>query len=674
MTMQESRKFSVHPAVIFQVIYAQAGTLSKAVLECLMNSVDAEASEVTVDVTNTGISIKDNGRGFQTKEQIEQWFEVFGFPHQEGDRIYGQFGMGRGQLWAFARTVWYTNEFVMDVDIKARGLDYTLSLSDKPYKGVHIAGQFYEALSNVELEAFKRELVELAKYLQIPVKLNNKTITQSMKDEKWTHETDEAYILLKPNSREMAVYNLGVLVRKYHAHSFGGVGGLVITKPGVRLMLNMARNDVLISQCPVWKKIKPYIVQTAEKERPANKRLGVEELQSIAMAAVASECPAETLASVKLVTNVSGKSETLGDFLDHANVGNCNGLLCAAPRGNKRGVKLHERKLAYVLSEETLERFGVSTVSEFVEQVRSLLEPFAAAQYQPVANRWFSWHQDTSILKAEVLPARDVYAAAPTLAAEMAYQANLRNRVMSVSDEFDFASRNLKETHELVKPKNATERFLLQFAQRVTNLARDIVSTELGERLDYREAFLGDSEVAQAWTDGQRWVAYRTDMVKNLSKGFSHWVLLMNLAVHEFLHHNADLDSHMHDEVFMERYHECMLGVSYQKNLDSLMTCYALFLAGCEKKDIRRPKTALVCADKLGIEVDRVAAQVQEIEQADSPPTPLQAPASAAVTLPELGLSGTGLEAFKVDSSLSTEEFIARAEAFLTRVRQELAG
>jgi hypothetical protein len=122
-TNKEKRQLSVHPAIIFDLIKGQAGSLGKAVLECVMNSVDSGSTRVTVDITNRGVNIQDDGRGFQSRKEIEDWFEVFGFPHEEGDgRIYGKFGIGRGQLWSFCSTIWRTNTFEMSVDIKKSGL------------------------------------------------------------------------------------------------------------------------------------------------------------------------------------------------------------------------------------------------------------------------------------------------------------------------------------------------------------------------------------------------------------------------------------------------------------------------------------------------------------------------------------------------------------------------
>ena len=83
----ETRRFSVHPEIIYSLIKAQAGSLGKAVLECCMNSIDAQATRLDVAIDANTITIKDDGQGFRTREEIEQWFEVFGFPHAEGDRV-----------------------------------------------------------------------------------------------------------------------------------------------------------------------------------------------------------------------------------------------------------------------------------------------------------------------------------------------------------------------------------------------------------------------------------------------------------------------------------------------------------------------------------------------------------------------------------------------------------
>lgn len=84
----ERQTFTVSPHIIYSLIKAQAGTLAKAVLECIMNSVDAGATSLQISVTSTGLEVIDDGKGFRSREEIEACFGVFGFEQKEGDRTY----------------------------------------------------------------------------------------------------------------------------------------------------------------------------------------------------------------------------------------------------------------------------------------------------------------------------------------------------------------------------------------------------------------------------------------------------------------------------------------------------------------------------------------------------------------------------------------------------------
>lgn len=612
--MQEQRKFTVHPAVIYQVIFAQAGTLSKAVTECAMNSVDAGATELSITIDSEHIQIADNGKGFQSKSEIEQWFEVFGFPHEEGDRVYGQFGMGRGQLWAFAKTTWFTNEFVMDVDIKNKGLDYELTTSGTPYKGVLIKGTFYEKMSNTELEIFKRELTELCKYLQIPVTLNGKPLTCDVKAEKWTHETDEAYILLKPTSREMAVYNLGVLVRKYNSYALGGVGGIVVTKPGVRLMVNMARNDILLAKCPVWKKIKPFIVQEAEKSRPANKRLSEDEMESIALSLASGEYDRKSVAELKLVTTVTGRSMSILDFME-TYPREYNYLVTVAPKSHQVSVKVHERKMGFVLADLVLARFGVSTIAELFAIFESAIAQYVMQKQEsdPWASSKFE-NPGYSMLGYECLAPKDILSSTPYLKSEMHLKAIREARIVGITDDYLWVGRSIRESHELVKPKNDKERLCCSAAGSISSAALAVVGNYLEERIAYRQVFIGQSETAVGWTDGATWVAYADKRVFALASGFEHWLSLLNVAIHEYLHNEADLDSHMHDEVFMERFHNCVTSHHYTKAVSRLMAAYSNFIRQANLKGIKLSVEVLRDADKLGIDASKPVEEELDTE------------------------------------------------------------
>ena len=145
----EKRKFTIDPDIIFSIIKAQTGSLDKAIAELIMNSIDAGATKVELEITDTNFVIKDDGKGFKSKTEIIQWFERFGTKHVEGDAKFGRFRMGRGQALSFAKTVWESGVFRMEVDIKGKGLDYELHEVDENITGCTIKGTFYKPISQM---------------------------------------------------------------------------------------------------------------------------------------------------------------------------------------------------------------------------------------------------------------------------------------------------------------------------------------------------------------------------------------------------------------------------------------------------------------------------------------------------------------------------------------------
>lgn len=258
--MEANRKINIHAAAIYQVIKAQAGSLQKAMAEAVMNSIDAFASVVSVKITPSGFVIEDNGQGFRSVEEIATWFESIGFPHDsENHRMYGKFGMGRAQMWAYASTVWYSNQFKMDVDIKNKGIDYTLSsVSEKDaFKGTKIVGKFYNPMSNSDVDSCVANLSSLLLYAPGLINVNGHPVNKNPELESWTMETKEAWIRYDSSMPGMLIYNAGVLVRncwkgEYHPE----FKGVVISKADYPLSLNIARTDILTNECLVWKEIK----------------------------------------------------------------------------------------------------------------------------------------------------------------------------------------------------------------------------------------------------------------------------------------------------------------------------------------------------------------------------------------------------------------------------------
>ena len=514
----ETRRFSVHPEIIYSLIKAQAGSLGKAVLECCMNSIDAQATRLDVTIDANTITIKDDGQGFRTREEIEQWFEVFGFPHAEGDRVYGKFGIGRGQLWSFASTVWRTETFSMDVDIKQRGIDYRLTEGLPRVKGVEIVGKFYTKLLTSERTAFERELADLALYAQIPLTLNGKRINKDPSKEKWDHDSADAWVKTTDGG-QLAVYNLGVLVRRYPGHYFG-CGGTVVTKPGVRLAVNMARNDVLVAECAVWKRIRKMLQSKSdERIRTKRARMTEVELQNIARRFVEGEIGYCDVEDAKLITDIVGRGHSVATLLG------ANGRLplTTAELGSRMGEHAHCRKLAFVVSPQTLERFGV-------ESVGGLRRVLSAALGQSKSTAWLKECVD------RLRVVEDVQKAVPTLR----------------------EGHDVLKATELDKAEKAALRALQHMAYDICSSMRN--GGIIGSQARDRELWLGVSEVSEAWTDGETKIMVERGQLALMHEGIGGFAGLANLLVHEYLHDTADVGSHTHDQEFYARYHEATCG------------------------------------------------------------------------------------------------------------------
>jgi len=141
----ELRRFKMHPKLLMDVIRRQAGTLGKAIVEGVQNSIDAQATGVDITTERGRVVISDDGGGFPSRDEIEKFFEVFGQPHDASERkVYGTFRMGRGQMFAFGRNQWRSGQFAMEVDIEKFGLDYQLHAGLEAAPGCRIEIALYE--------------------------------------------------------------------------------------------------------------------------------------------------------------------------------------------------------------------------------------------------------------------------------------------------------------------------------------------------------------------------------------------------------------------------------------------------------------------------------------------------------------------------------------------------
>lgn len=517
----ERRKFRMDPNLLWSVIKSQAGSIGKAILELAQNSVDASSTRLDVTLTNTHLTVQDDGKGFSSRKEIEDFFETFGTPHQAGDSIFGKFRMGRGQVMSFTRNIWTSGEYSMKVDIKGMGLEYDLVKLDSPVAGCRIEGELYNPLKSSELIRLVDELRELCKYLPIPMFVNGERISKDPATMKWTHEDDDAYYLIRDNARSMEVFNLGVLVRHYYSGEFG-VCGMVISKQ--QLQVNFARTDVLVGECEVFKRITAKLKQMAKSEddekTPRNNEAAREfKLDAMLTGAFESDVEfVEAVASAKVITDFSGKHMSIMGLYT-ASVGNGRGI-CAPWVSSQKADRVHQKKLAVVISPKTAERAKGLSFVEMLQRIEKNLKAFGSG----------SAERSASYVNKLIQAVKDVEV------------------VGAMIDD----SRTIVALKELTKEERLVLGVLNKLGHYFASAAEQSKVRKLG-------VFVSDA--ADGFTDGSSMVFINRKFLKiggaagNILVGFDR---LKALMLHEYLHDAEDITGHSHPAEFYESFHQKM--------------------------------------------------------------------------------------------------------------------
>lgn len=517
--------FTMDPNLLVSVIKSQAGTLSKAILEGIMNSVDAGASRIDVTLTTEEFVIEDNGKGFTSEEEIVNWFGRFGTPHVEGDAVFGRFRMGRGQLMAFASTTWRSGPFSMTVDLEKTGMAYGLHKHPEVHKGCRIEGKLYNPLMDYRLRDLLTELKKYVAYMPKPVYVNGELFGASAARLKtWTFEDDDAWYKVVQDSDELLVYNQGAYVETMGAWRLGA-GGIVVSKRP--LEVNFARNSVMEDTCPVWKKIVLKLAGVVLAKLSHAKKLSDGERKFLARRlSTLKRFPNELWKQVKVLTDPSGRHLALKDLKNYtrfAYVSEQDSFACA----------LHRENSTFVVTDMLLTRFGCCTLEEWLKQIQELDPNLLGEGFEVVST--------DELLKQGL-------GSAKTLAT-------------------DGLSR--KERAALAALTWLNQELALQL--RMADLTRN-----------HREILVGthDSGRFVAWTDGKSYITVNKRHLKLLDRGLDGVLEWLHTLVHEYMHDTDDSESHSHDVVFYRKFHDALfanqglnLGILTVQGLRSYLDC-----------------------------------------------------------------------------------------------------
>jgi hypothetical protein len=539
----EQRAFAIDPALLYSVIQSQAGTLEKALLEGVMNSVDAGSTRVAVSLTETQFVIRDNGRGFRSREEIVKWFETFGTPHQEGDATFGRFRMGRGQMMAFASTVWQSGAFQMTVDIRESGLGYGLATLSPSAAGCSVVGQLYQSLTEARRQETEEAFRKLVAYCPVPVELNGKVVSIRPEKAKWGAEDDACWLQLDPDARELLVYNQGVLVKSMPGWRFGSGGVVVSRRP---LKVNFARNDILEYECPQWELVRAAIERGVMARLSSRKQLSDDQRAFLARKVLGNRDGLDHHGlTAKIFTDVQGKHVALVDVLA------AKSIAVESASRPQLSRAMHDSGTALVLSRKSLDRLGATSLDDLVERLSRVPDVSRAGLAQ---------------LDIDKLPFRTA------------------------------GPKDRELPREVLHPKETA-------ALR----ALDEVNAFIGAWLQSRgwadrtrELRVGVRAGAVAWTDGAHYIYAHRKYLRQLERGLDgagYWVATL---IHEYCHDTDDSESHDHGEVFYAKYHE------WTSNPSAPMMRAALRLQAAyvrELRALRQPAGRLLTKQLKGTDI-----------------------------------------------------------------------
>lgn len=531
--------FELDPEIIQHIIHSQAGSIGKAIIELVMNSVDAEATALRLTMTKEGFNCADDGRGFASRNDVLRYFGRFGTPHQEGDATYGRFRLGRGQIMAHAKTQWTSNAWLMTVDTRTMGYNYDLEDLGESLPGCTIAGTWYEPLNDLELMSAVQEVRDLVRYTRISVELNGRVITRDPAAEKWDFEDENAYYRVKEEG-SVALYNQGVLVRHDPSHLWGA-GGLIVTKKAIAL--NVSRSEILRKTCPVWKAIAKVFGPLADEvSGKVGEHRKTEARREKAARSLLSGDPhlSDIFWKEEVITLLPGKRHvTLFAFVNKAHYSHKDTFTAASSRDVPKGEAIAQQGFIQVVHPQTLERFGCHSIEDFVEVLdRVIVNVTADSQKR---GRGISGH--------------------PLLVPQLVAFSTLKKAFVERTLIVDEKKALDKETR---RAWVALRWCLQHYAGACMGVDRWRDGTVRYGK-DSMHVLLGESNTSEAWTDGQTYLAINSTIVKSLkSEPMKTAAYIFGLVEHEVAHQGDSLDCG-HDEAFYQRFHDITLRMAPER-------------------------------------------------------------------------------------------------------------
>lgn len=529
-TSVETRRLKADDALIYHIIFRQAGTLAKALLEGVMNSVDAGATKVDIRLDNKSFSISDDGRGFDSLDSIERFFETFGTAHEldedgvSKDARFGTFRIGRGQLFAFADTDWRSGPFRMSVDVKNKGLDWELEQGLPEFEGCRIEGSLYDRLSHAGIRETTRTLSDFVRWVDVPVTLNGDVVSKDPAASEWDVETSDFRLKVQGVSG-VDIYQQGVYVTTV-PHHLHGISAVVVTKRP--LVLNTARNDVLHS-CPVWRKIRKALNKlggsTIERKARSTGQLDAGDRAAVFEKIAARARSARSCAGLPLFEDSTGRTWSANQIGRMSSERSAWGKLpdgnfgiAFAPSNSAVADGILQRKAGLVLSE------GMPSLAGFDEGDQ----------------------QSVMHLLRRMVP----------------YAATYRIRLCGL-DELSPSEGDYRpvQANSLSEREFRLLRCIGDVGYVLARVMTDLLGRGSSDRVNHRTVLAGESSIADGWTDGRTFICINRKFLSP-SKVNEAWFHRMTaLLIHEYCHLENSAGDHGHPPEFYRLFHDTLFEI-----------------------------------------------------------------------------------------------------------------
>jgi len=572
-------------SLLVSVIKKQAGSLWKAVVEGGQNVIDAAARKCEIDCTPQMVQIRDNGKGFRSKADIENFFEVFGKPHEEREqKVFGQYRMGRGQLFAFGRNVWRSGEFEMIVDIEENGLDYELRSGLEYHNGCIVTVELYRPLSHVQHNEILDEIKKNIKFVQIPFHLNGDEKQFNKKPDKiaWDLSTAEADFKWRDNGN-LELFNQGIRVCSYPRYRYG-TGGDIVSKK--QLDVNFARNDVMDS-CETWQAIRKTVrdhvnartlaqqetagrqrnTPTRTRARATNRRrptLTEQDRCRVVREMKDGSLNKRQMKAAKVFTMWRKETHSTISAVYKIAKGNVTFLPDETPAYSSLPKSLADHRLAVVLDPVMFNRWGWKP--EFPEKLVENINATFDEQFGKYANDVRLKYVDADKIVKTMQGSNTVI------------DANKMTRLERIATAT--MSANISNIHWAACRVNV---------QQNRNAQRRIV------------VGIGPFD---SWTDGRTFIAINRRVIAAVKVGPSSWWRYATLLLHEYLHTDATQDAHMHKKDFYEAYHNLV-----QQHFMGVFCWNCMMRLPANARSVRRRLTSKELATVDAAEEQQIYAQ-----------------------------------------------------------------